>query len=433
MASIETASSAPRGNSSKPTAETVRDETVMIARQPIFDRNAAVFGYELLFRSSSENFYQCTDPRFASAQTLCRALHSIGLQAVTGTRRAFINFPTELLLEEMYTILPKDRCVIEILETTIADDNAVAACKKLREAGYQLALDDVVEPAAEGRLLELADYIKVDFRALAPERRKSVIARLKPLGSKLVAEKVESKEEFVEAIDCCCELAQGYFFCKPELMISRGLSGAQVVCMELMQELNRPILRFDVLSQIIKRDASLTIKLLRYINSAGMGIRNTITSIERALVMLGDKTFRRWATLVALTNVSRKRPPELLVTSLVRAHFCEQVAIAQGLKEHELDMFMIGLLSALDAILDLPMDTALAQTAASPAARAVLLEQPEAPRELKRIFSLAVACERGDWGAVAEAASGLKITQSEIAVLFYDALTWSDQMFAIAA
>src|ERR1044071_3731986 len=200
MASIESTKITTRGGDTVGTLEqNARDEAVRIARQPIFDRTAAVCGYELLFRSSPENSYQCTDPRFASAQTMSRALHSIGLQAVTGSRRAFINFTLELLLEEMYTILPKDRCVIEVLETTIADDDAVRACKKLRDAGYELALDDVVEPSDEGRLIDLANYIKLDFRALVPERRRQVIAKLKPLGAKLVAEKVETKEEFVQA------------------------------------------------------------------------------------------------------------------------------------------------------------------------------------------------------------------------------------------
>jgi c-di-GMP-related signal transduction protein len=172
MASMEPLTRTERSNDSgNSSGGNSRDETVMIARQPIFDRNAAVCGYELLFRSSVENSYRCSDPRFASVHTICRGLHSIGLQAITGTRRAFINFTMELLLEEMYTILPKDRCVIEVLETTVADEQAVQACKKLREAGYQLALDDVVEPSSEGRLLELADYIKLDFRALPSERR----------------------------------------------------------------------------------------------------------------------------------------------------------------------------------------------------------------------------------------------------------------------
>jgi len=298
---------------------------VMIARQPIFDQKTVVQGYELLFRSCSENRYICADPRMASAHTMSRALSTFGLPSLlgnaapTGGTKAFFNFTLELIIDEMYLALPKERCVIEVLETTLASADALRACRKMRKAGYQLALDDVVEPSSEGGLLELADYIKLDFRSIPSERRKPIIAGLRPLGCKIIAEKVETKDEFAMAMENGCHLAQGYFFCEPELMSGRGLSGSEAVYMEFVRELNAPQLKFDALERIIKRDASLCIKLLQYLNSAAIGARNTITSIQHALVLLGERAIRKWGTLVALTNIGRRQPLEVLTTSLVRA------------------------------------------------------------------------------------------------------------------
>lgn len=423
-------------SSSKPLAEidaSSIDETVMIARQPIFDRASAVYGYELLFRSSTENHYQCSDPRFASSHTISRALHWVGLNGVVGGKKAFINFTTQLLQEELYCILPKDRVVLELLETAATDEESLRACRKAKDAGYVLALDDVTKPSDIGPLLDIVDYIKLDIRAIPFDDRPGIIAQLLPSGRTLLAEKVETREELLQATDCGCHLMQGYFFCKPELMVGKGLAGSQLVYMEFLRELNRPQLNYEALEQIIKRDGALSFKLLRMLNSAAMGIRNPITSIKHALVMLGEKAVRKWGSLAAMTNISRKRANELLITCLIRAHFCERCAKAAGYADRELEMFLVGLLSGIDALLDMPMEYILDQTAITEAVRQVLLNDPQAPREMMRIYAAARGCERGDWRIVTEQSAALGLTQSELAVTYYDAMSWADQTTAAIA
>jgi EAL and modified HD-GYP domain-containing signal transduction protein len=411
----------------------------MIARQPIFDKKTVVYGYELLFRSCGENRYVCADPRMASAHTMSRALSSFGLPSLLGSPgftsgvRAFFNFTLELIIDEMYLALPKERCVVEVLETTLASPDALHACRKMRAAGYQLALDDVVEPSSEGGLLELADYIKLDFRSIPPERRASVIARVRPLGSRIIAEKVETKHEFVMAMEHGCDLVQGYFFCEPELVSGRALSGCDSIYLDFLRELNRPQLKFDVLERIIKRDATLCIKLLQYLNSAAVGMRHTITSIQHALVLLGEKAIQKWGTLVALTNVGRRQSSEVLIASLARAHFCERVAAAEGWRDREFDMFLVGLLSMIDAVLGVTMEVVLQQIGLPDRVKAVLLADGSAPREMAQVCSLAKACERGAWGAVIKLSTGLRTTQSELAMHFYDALSWADQAMPTCA
>lgn len=430
-----------RGNPA-PTVATLRpdnDEMVMIARQPIFDQKTVVQGYELLFRSCNENRYICADPRMASAHTMSRALNTFGLPSLLGSggavagAKAFFNFTLELIIDEMYLALPKERCVIEVLETTLASPEALHACKKMRAAGYELALDDVVEPSSEGGLLELADYIKLDFRSIPLDRRKSIIEALKPLGSKIIAEKVETKDEFAHAIEHGCHLAQGYFFCEPELVSGRSLAGCDAVYLEFLRELNAPQLKFDALERLIKRDASLAIKLLQYLNSAAVGLRNTITSVQHALVLLGEKSVRKWGTLVALTNIGRRQPSELLTASLVRARFCERVAAAEGWKDNEMDLFQVGLLSLIDAVMGMPMEAVLQQIGIHDRVKSVLLAENTAPRELAQVYSLVKACERGDWGAVIKSSAGLRTTQSELAMAFYDSLCWANQAISATA
>jgi EAL and modified HD-GYP domain-containing signal transduction protein len=409
------------------------DDTVMIARQPIFDPKSSLYGYELLFRSSRENRYAFTDPRLASAHTMNRALSVFGLPSVVGPKKAFFNFTYELIAEEMYAALPKDRCVIEVLETTLANEEAVNACRKLRAAGYELALDDVVEPSNEGGLLEIADYIKLDLRNIPTDRRRAVIEKLRPLGSKIIAEKVETKEEFVQAMEAGCALAQGYFFCKPELISGKPVMGLECTQMDLLRELNRPELSFERLEQVIKRDAAICLRLLQYLDSAGLGLQHKITSVRHALVLLGEKAVRKWGTLVGLTNIGRRQPSEVLTASLVRAHFCERLAAAEAWVDRQYEMFLVGLLSMIDAVMGLPTEVAIQQLNPPDRVKAVLLADAAAPREMLQVHALAQACERGAWGAVIKNSAGLRTTQPEMAVMYFDALCWADQTSSAVA
>jgi c-di-GMP-related signal transduction protein len=409
------------------------DDIVFIARQPIFDAASIAIGYELLFRSGGQNQYSASDGCLASSHTISRALHTIGLDEISGKKRIFVNFTRELLLKELYTLLPPGRSVVELLEATVVDDEVIRACEKLRAAGYQLALDDVTYPCKVNPLLQLADYLKIDFRALPREDRRPVIQGLAGVKGKLLAEKVETKEEFDEAVALGCEYVQGYFFAKPELMKGKGLVGVEAIHLQFLRELNRPQLNYARIEELIKLDASLTFKLLRYLNSCSIGARNEIKSVKQALVLLGEEALRKWGALVAATSINRNKPPELLVMCLARARFCERMGMMENLEDRLLDLFLIGLLSGIDALLDQPLQTVVSQLAISDDVRNVLLGQSAAPGDLQRIYTLARACERGAWATVIQACPGMRQTHSEIAMIYYESLTWADQVVATAA
>ena len=407
------------------------DGRVFIARQPIFEaQQQRVYGYELLFRSSEENAYTSTDGRQASSQTISRAMHSIGLDAVVGDRKAFINVTRDLLLEEIYTLLPPEQCVVEILEDLTLDAEVVAACARLRAAGYGLALDDVTDVKRVEPLAEYADIIKVDLSMVAPDDRAAVFRDLAPFRNKLLAEKVETKADYEQALALGCQYVQGYFFCRPEMMRGKTLVGAELTHLRFVAELNKPQLDFGALERVIKQDVSLTYNLLRYLKSAAIGVRQKVTAIQQALVLLGERPLRKWGSLVAVTSMYSKKPSELMVTSLVRANFCEAIAARQNLPQHQLDMFLIGLLSSIDAVLNMPMAEILEQTCVSDNVRTVLLNDPAAPKELSRMYALALACERGAWGTVVKTSAGLRLTQSDIATVYYDAMTCTNKCMA---
>ena len=257
---------------------------VFLARHPIFTPARQVHGYELLFRSTANNLYDGADSLSASAETVHRAIHVLGLHNVAGGHRIFVNLAERLVNEEFYKVLPAGQTTIELLETSPPTDELIAACKKIKERGYQLALDDVCTDGNFGRILELADIIKLDFLAVPdPAQRAALVRQLARYPAKLLAEKVETKEDFDQAISLGCQFLQGYFFCRPELMRGRNLEGNQAIYVQLLREISRPELDFPKIEEIIKQDVSLSYKILRFLNSAFLGVRNKITSIRQGL------------------------------------------------------------------------------------------------------------------------------------------------------
>ena len=401
---------------------------VFLARHPIFTPGRQVYGYELLFRSTANNLYDGVDSIAATAETIHRAIHILGLHTVAGDHRIFVNLAEQLVNEEFYAVLPANQTTVELLETSPPTDELIKACRKLKDDGYQLALDDVCTTGNFGRILELADVIKLDFQAVEREKREALVANLAKYPAKLLAEKVETKEDFDQAIALGCHYLQGYFFCRPEVMRGRNLEGNQAVYVQLLREMSRPELDYNKLEELIKKDVSLSYKILRYLNSAFLGVRHKITSIKQGLVLLGERSIRKWASLVALTSMNRGKPPELLAVCLSRARFCEAVGTANHMGNRQLELFLIGLLSCIDGLLDMPLKSVLQQLAVPAEVSTVLLQEPEAPKDLARIYALTLACEKGAWGKVVEASAGLCMTQSEIAMAYYESLTWADQV-----
>ncbi|HEY3265414.1 MAG TPA: HDOD domain-containing protein [Armatimonadota bacterium] len=396
---------------------------VYVARQPIFESRVDVVGYELLFRSSVSNSYDGANHDTSTMEVLSDCLIDFGLDALVGTKRAFINFTESLLKSDVATMLPPDRVVVEMLESVRPEPVIVDACLRLKRLGYTLALDDFVETEGYKPLMDLADIIKVDFTISDAEER-ARIARC-PWAShvRLLAEKVETVAEFTEAKDLGYSLFQGYFFSRPHVLSGRTVSTSEILCLDAFQEIQKPEMDYDRVADIIKRDVSFTYSLLRYINSASIGMRMRVNSIRHALLLLGQKETARWLSLVALRQLAGG-PEEVLGMCIVRGRMAELLAEPAGLKDRTTDLFLLGVFSTIDALLGRPTSEVLNELPLAPDVQAALLGE-ESP--LTRVFQLVLAYERGDWDDVASMAREIGVDETVIPQLYIQAVAWASE------
>src|SRR6266516_4382848 len=286
---------------------------VFVARQPIFDRLRNVFGYELLFRSGLENVFRHDDPDQATLKVINHSLFLFGLQELTAGTKAFINFTRDTLLSECATLLPKESVVVEVLETVEPDDDVVAACRSLKQAGYLLALDDFTMQSEANPLVGLADLIKVDFSLTNADERRYLVQTYTPRNIVLLAEKVESQEDFDQARAMGYSYFQGYFFSKPAIISGNDVPGFKLTYIQLLNEINKPEVDFKAVEDLIKREVSLSYKLLRYINSVAFSLRHRINSVGQALLLLGQSGIKRWGYIIVLADMGVSRPIELVI------------------------------------------------------------------------------------------------------------------------
>jgi EAL and modified HD-GYP domain-containing signal transduction protein len=328
---------------------------VFVARQPIFNRDLNVVGYELLFRSREAQ--AIPSPEGATASVVLNAFTEIGLERIVGDRTAWINVSRDFILSGLAETLPAGRVRLELLEDQLLDDQLIEALNQLSARGYRIALDDFEYSDAAEPLIELVDVVKLDVRALGQGGMSEHAARLKPHGVRLLAEKVETREEYAFCVELGCELFQGYFFCRPELLRDREIVASRLSLLEVIAALQDPGVDFSQLERLISRDVSLSLRLLRYINSAFFGLRMEVSSIGQALVLLGVQNLRRWATLSVFASIDDK-PPELTVTALIRGRFCELAG--EHLSAVKGELFTLGMFSVIDALMDSEIGEVLA-------------------------------------------------------------------------
>lgn len=410
---------APAAGKAKPNSA-----TRFVARQPILTKDEKVFGYELLFRDGVEDFFQSSDPEAASRSTLDTSM-LMGLDVLCDGRRAFINCTREMLLKDYVTLVPSNQTVVEILETVPPDDLVMAACRRLKEAGYMIALDDFTINDPREPITEVADIIKVDLKCTTSEERAAIIKRYGPWRCRMLAEKVETREEFVAASKAGFVYFQGYFFRRPEVLAAHEVPANRINYVRMLQTVSKPELDPREIEDAIKSEASLCYRLLRYLNSAVFGFANEIHSVRHALAMLGEREVRRWVRLVVTLAAGQGKSTELVLSALVRARFCE--LLSPKIQHGESDLFLLGLLSIMDAILELPMAEVLERVPIDQETKALLLG---GTGRLRPLYQLMLARESGDWQNTAELAKSLHLSDSEVAEAYWSAMQWARQVSA---
>src|SRR3954464_3346970 len=362
---------------------------VFIARQPIFDRDLEVNGYELLFRGANENVAIVSDHDEATSTVVVNAFTEIGLDNVVGDRRAWINVSRDFLLGGFARALPRSRVVLELLEDQQVDDELLETLADHRSHGYEIALDDFAGNEELLPVLDHVDIVKVDLLGRDPAAIEEDVDRLARHSLTLLAEKVETREEHERCQELGFDLFQGYFFCKPERMEARSVAPNRVTMLQLVAALQDPRTEIKELETLVSRDVALSYRLLRYINSAFFGLRREIDSIQRALMLLGTANVKRWATLSIFAGVEDK-PRELIETALVRARFCE-LAGDEGNGDR---LFTLGLFSVIDALMDAPMETVLDTMPFPDEMRSALIDHSGPDGEL---LEAALSFERGEF------------------------------------
>ncbi|MCP5050494.1 MAG: HDOD domain-containing protein, partial [bacterium] len=366
-----------------------------VARQPIFDRDKKVVAYELLFRTGFDNFFNAHSfPDEASSQTLLDSFVLFGLKELSGGKRIFINFTRKILLNNAATAFPNELLVVELLENIQPDPRVISACRDLKEKGYLLALDDFEFHPRFEPLMESIDIVKVDFVETPAAERQAIVGKVGRRNIKFLAEKVETIDDFYQALEFGYSYFQGYFFSKPVVVSTKDMPSMKASLLRLLNKLYQTETDFSEIENIIKKDVSLAYKLLRFINSAAFGLSVEINSIMHALNLLGVHELRKWISLVALSQLSHDAPDELMTTSIVRARLCELIAKHIHMEPKSPEFFLVGLFSLIDVFFDRPMGDILSELPLSTDVKESLLNGSGIFGDVLKFVK---AYEQGDW------------------------------------
>jgi len=396
--------------------------TQFVARQPILTVDEKVFGYELLFRDGVEDFFRHADPDMASRSTLNTAM-LLGLDVLCDGRRAFVNCTRDILLKDYITLLPSEQAVVEVLETVPADDLVVAACRRLKESGYTIALDDFAVNDPREVLTDLADIIKVDIRETSAADAAAMVKRYGPWRCRMLAEKVETREEFLATKKAGFLYFQGYFFRRPEILTAHEIPANQFNYLRMLKAVSQRELDVREIENLVKSEAALCYRLLRYLNSAAFGFANEIHSVRHALAILGEREVRRWIRLVATLGAGQGKTSELVLSAMVRARFCE--LLSPKIPHGDSDLFLMGLLSLMDAILEIPMSQVLDNIPIDQETKAVL---SGGASRLRPFYQLMLAQESGEWKTATDLTNQLHLTETEVAESYWQAMRWAREV-----
>ena len=395
---------------------------LLLARQPIFDRNTKVVAYELLFREVNPERADVVDGDFATSAVLENAFMNLSIDDVIGDHKAFINFTPRLL--EMEIPIEPARCVIEVLEDVEVTDALLESLKRAKQKGHLVALDDFEYNEALQPLVDLADIIKLDVLALTDSELVDAVGRLSAYGVTLLAEKIETKEMLRHCLDLGFEMFQGNFLSKPEPITGRKLAANKIVVLALLTKLQEPSSNFKDLELLISQDPALGLKTLRLVNSAYYGPRHQIESLSHAIAYLGMDALRSLASLLVVSGLSDK-PDALRDFALERAKFCE--LLGRKVKEAEASVFYsVGLLSTMDAYFDQPLEEILGNMSLRPDVKAALLEREG---ELGAVLALVERVQRGELEAIAwDRLADFDLSPQVVNELYMEVIQWQRQV-----
>jgi EAL and modified HD-GYP domain-containing signal transduction protein len=401
-----------------------------VARQPIFDKENEVYAYELLYRKDrAKNAYdESVDADQASTRTIINGFVEIGIDNLTNGRKAFVNFTEKLLLDNIPALLPPEYLVVEVLENIKPTPEVLQACAELKRAGFKIALDDFIICEENLVFLDFADIIKVDFITTPLEDIVNFIKYLREKQKRnshslqLLAEKIENNEMYDIAVRMGFQYFQGYFFSKPVIVAGRSLNPMAINRLRIMQISTKPDFEFQELADVIRQDVAFSFRLLKLVNSAYFAFSTAVNNIQQALVILGSIEVKKWVALMCLMEVNPDKTVEITRMSLVRARFLELLAPGVGRAADSENLYLMGMFSLMDVMMDSPMDEILAQMNLGEAVTRPLLEKSGDFYEMLRIIE---QYERGEFEAAVEQAKLFGLDEGDLMHAYVEALQWS--------
>ncbi|EHQ87253.1 EAL and HDOD domain-containing protein [Desulfosporosinus youngiae] len=391
-----------------------------IARQPIFDKSMNIYGYELLYRQSGNNYFTGIDDDQATAELIYNAFLVMGLQDLTDGANAFINFSKELIDSDVPFLLPKQNIVVEVLEREKVTPATVDACKRIKAMGYRLALDDFVFNQDNLPLIEMADIIKIEFPAVSRYDQNSLIQRYRT-NVKFLAEKIETREEYIQASEMGYDLFQGYFFSKPSIVRSKEVAMLNTNLFSILEELNSPEPSYEIIATIIERDLGLSYKLLKLANSVYIGARSKIKSIPHALSYIGINEMYQWISLMMLKDMQNVENAELIKQSLIRGKLMELLASELYPNGENSEFYFTGIFSSIEVLLNSQIEQVLKGLPLSINVKNALLGKDN---EQRRLLNFVLNWEKAHWEKIADQYP----MKNEFMKLYLETLKWAKKL-----
>jgi c-di-GMP-related signal transduction protein len=397
-----------------------------IARQPILTADEKVIGYELFFREDAGQRRFSSDSQSATSATI-DMLNFVGLGVLCDGRLAFINCSQPMLLSDYFALLPPNDVVIEIQQDVSPNAEVILACQRLKQAGYSIALDNFVPADQREALVPYARFLKVDISKVPSEQRTALVARYASEERRMLAQKVETRDHFVTTGKNGFTHFQGYFFRHPENLRARQIPATQATYVRLLTTVSKPQVDFEEIEALIKHEPSLCYRLLRYMNSPLLGLTSPVVSVRNALNLLGERESVRWIRMATTLVMGQEKSSDLVLSSLVRARFCE--LIAPKVEHGNSDLFLMGMLSLIDAILAVPIGVVIEELCLDADVKSQLLCAKTGNKTpLSPIYDLMVAREAGDWGTVTHLGKQLNLSLSFVAQASNEAMRWAHEV-----
>ncbi len=400
---------------------------VFLARQPVFTEDKKVFGYELLFRLGLENFFPDVDGDKATSTLLSNIFFPFDYKEILGGKKGLINFTEKLLVQKAPLLLPKEHFIIEVLEEIEPEEELLASLQKLNDEGFNIALDDFVYHEKYEPMMALSKIIKFDLIATPLDSIEGILKEIrKKFSSKFLAEKVETYQEFELAKAMGFDLFQGYFFSKPEVLSTKGISSSQITKLRLVNEMGKEELNLESIESLIKKDVSISFKLLKFINSAYFSRPNPIDTIKDAINFLGTQELRKFINIVVISDIGEQKPNELVRVSIIRARMCEKCGELFKTKFSKEELFTLGLFSFIDAILDRRMEDIFQYVVFSEKMQRALCKKD---KEFNSFLNLISSFEKGNWQTTFLSSISGRPEESKLAAFYLDSVKMANSFF----